>query len=466
MSTATIDTTTVRRWKRYPEYRRANLDWQHDVPKHWDVKQLKWTVTACQNGVWGDEPTGGSDDIACIRVADFDRTRFLVDASRELTVRSVAESQRRGKVLRPGDLLIEKSGGGELQPVGAVVLYSLDRPAVSSNFVARMPVAEGYSPEFLRYLHAAMYTARVNTRSIKQSIGIQNLDSGAYLDEPAGLPPLAEQQAIAAFLDRETARIDALIGHKERLIALLEEKRQAVISHAVTRGLDPNAKLKDSGIPWLGLVPERWRMTRLKFVAEVQSGITLGKKYDDRELVERPYLRVANVQDGYLDLSEITTIQVPASDVSRHELRPGDVLMTEGGDFDKLGRGYVWEEQIPGCLHQNHVFAVRPNLNRLQPHFLSAMMTSAHGRTYFTFTSQQSTNLASTNATKLGNFPIPLPNLHEQNSILAEIQQQSRAFAHTLDRIRDGIARLQEYRTALISAAVTGQIDVRGEVTS
>ena len=176
---------------------------------------------------------------------------------------------------------------------------------------------------------------------------------------------------------------------------------------------------RDSEIQWVGRIPRHWDVVRLKFVSMLQGGITLGKQYGDRQLVCRPYLRVANVQDGYLDLREITEIELPIEDVRRYELRPGDVLMTEGGDNDKLGRGYVWEAQIPGCLHQNHIFCVRPRRDTLNPRFLAALMTSDHGKTYFTSTAHQTTNLASTNSTKLGNFPLLLPPSSEQRSILS-----------------------------------------------
>lgn len=462
---AVINTRRVKTWRRYPQYQSVDTGWLTEIPSHWGFMRLKWTIDECQNGIWGDEPTGvDGEDIGCVRVADFNRDSLVVSNDIELTQRSVPPSKREGRILRRGDLLLEKSGGGDLQPVGALVLFDSDAEAVCSNFIARVSVKDGNSPSYLRYLHAALYAARVNTRSMKQSTGIQNLDSDQYFDEKAGHPPLSEQRAIAAFLDRETSRIDALIGHKRRLIALLEEKRQAVISHAVTKGLDPDAETKDSGISWLGGVPGQWHMTRLKFVADVQTGLTLGKNYGDRTLVERPYLRVANVQDGFLDLDEITKVEVPENDVSRHLLQPGDVLMTEGGDFDKLGRGYVWEGQIPDCLHQNHIFAVRPYQNKLLPHFLAAVMTSWHGRTYFTYTSQQSTNLASTNSTKLGNFPIPLPDVSVQAKVLQSITESSAALTKCVAQIEAGVQHLREYRSALISAAVTGQIDVREEV--
>jgi type I restriction enzyme S subunit len=195
----------------------------------------------------------------------------------------------------------------------------------------------------------------------------------------------------------------------------------------------------------------------------LQTGLTLGKKYREKELVERPYLRVANVQDGYLDLETITVVELPPEDASRYELQAGDVLMTEGGDFDKLGRGYVWQGQIAGCLHQNHIFAVRPNTCRLRPFFLAALTSSFHGKAYFTSTAQQTTNLASTNSFKIRSFPVVLPPLTEQDTILAWLNAETSALDTLTGKIATSIDMLREYRTSLISAAVTGKIDVREE---
>ena len=279
---------------------------------------------------------------------------------------------------------------------------------------------------------------------------------------PVVLPPaLAEQRAIANFLDRETARIDALVAGKERLIELLQEKRTALITRAVTRGLDPNVPMKDSGVEWLGEIPTHWQVRPLKSMCGLQTGLTLGKRYEGEAMTTRPYLRVANVQDGYLALDDIAEIEVPVRDVRRFELRTGDVLMTEGGDFDKLGRGHVWEEQLAQCLHQNHIFAVRPRRSALTSHFLALVMTSAYGRAYFTATSKQSTNLASTNSTKLRNLPIPLPGLDDQVEITRWTDRESTRIDALVIKVREAIDHLRDLRTALISSAVTGKIDVR-----
>lgn len=226
----------------------------------------------------------------------------------------------------------------------------------------------------------------------------------------------------------------------------------------------PYPTYRASGVEWLGEIPAHWEVKKLKGVSSLQTGVTLGKRYESTRLDVRPYLRVANVQDGYLDLSDVAAIELPRLEAYRYELRAGDVLMSEGGDFDKLGRGYVWEEQIPGCLHQNHIFAVRPVQTELHSHFLSAVMASGYGRAYFTATSKQSTNLASTNSTKLKNLPLPLPPRGEQEEILRFVAAESGKLDHLIRQVSDAIARLKELRTALISAAVTGKIDVREEV--
>lgn len=238
--------------------------WLLDVPTDWRITRLKTTVAFSQNGLWGDDPDG-VNDIACVRVADFDRLRrrVLLEAP---TMRSIPGAKIGRRLLKRGDLLIEKSGGGEQQPVGTVVQYDHDTRAVCSNFVARVEPSPGFSTAFLCYLHEALYELRVPHRSIKQTTGIQNLDAESYFNEPVPVPPGASQLRIATFLDRKTAAIDGVIAKKERLIHVLQEKRQAIITQAVTKGLDPNVTMKDSGSPLLGKIPAHWSIKRLKHI--------------------------------------------------------------------------------------------------------------------------------------------------------------------------------------------------------
>ena len=171
-------------------------------------------------------------------------------------------------------------------------------------------------------------------------------------------------------------------------------------------------------------IPPGWQHVRLGEVASIQTGIAKGARKPRRPIMV-PYLRVANVHAGRLDLREIKSIEVEESEVQRYLLRAGDVLMTEGGDFDKLGRGAVWRGEVSTCLHQNHVFAVRPDPTRLLPEYLSLFTDSAHGRRYFQLSSKQSTNLASINSTQLKALPVLLPPL--------PLQERTMALASTFD---------------------------------
>jgi type I restriction enzyme, S subunit len=443
----------------YAECKESGAPWLGRVPRHWNVRRLRASITDCVNGVWGADPNG-KDDLTCVRVADFDRVTLRVSL-RKKTVRAIPLSARSRRLLQRSDLLLEKSGGGDLQPVGAVVAYDHDEPAVCSNFVARMPVASGYDTFFVNYLHFTLYANRVNLRSIKQTTGIQNLDGKAYLSELVAFPPLDEQMAIVRFLDWANGRLERAIRAKRKVIALLNEQKQAIIHRAVTRGLDPSVPHKPSGIPWLGDIPQHWEVRPLKGVCEVQSGITLGKDYAGQATSEYPYLRVANVQAGQVDLAVVKTIQVPKIEAMRCLLQEGDVLMTEGGDPDKLGRGCVWQGQIAPCLHQNHVFAVRPDRMRLEPSYLSALMGTRYARGYFESTAKQTTNLASTNKTKIGQFAVLLPSVQEQRTLMTALEKELLPVDEATSRLGDEVNLLREYRVRLIADVVTGKLDVR-----
>jgi type I restriction enzyme S subunit len=274
-------------------------------------------------------------------------------------------------------------------------------------------------------------------------------------------PPKEEQESIVRFLAHADHRVNRLIRAKRQLIELLNEQKQAIIHRAVTRGLDPNVRLKSSGVEWLGDVPEHWTLARLKDAAVVQTGLTLGKNYKGMKTESRPYLRVANVQVGRVDLKHVKNLDVPSNEANGATLRAGDVLMTEGGDIDKLGRGCVWHDEIPGCLHQNHIFAVRCRKDVLIPEFLASLMASRHGRAYFQLTAKQTTNLASTNSSTLRAFPVFLPPLPEQQTILDEIARKTAGLVTAMSRAESEITLLREYRIRLIADVVTGKLDVR-----
>ncbi len=333
---STLEAPPLRRFRTYPRYKDSGVDWIGRIPTHWDINRFKTTVIGCQNGLWGDEPNG-LNDIICIRVADFDRARLKIDLT-EPTLRSVDRRALPTRLLKKGDLLLEKSGGGERQPVGAVVLYDHTEPAICSNFVAKLEIAQGFDARYLAYLHSAAYSARLNTRSIKQNTGIQNLDSDSYLNEQACLPPTSEQHAIAVFLDRETAKIDALIAKKERLIELLQEQRTALITQAVTKGLDPDVPRKDSGVEWLGQIPAHWRVKRLWHLTPRDRKIMYGIVLPGPNVpIGVPIVKGGDVSADRLALELLnrTSFDIEARYV-RSRLRGGDLVSAIRGSIGEV----------------------------------------------------------------------------------------------------------------------------------
>ena len=317
-------------------------------------------------------------------------------------------------------------------------------------------VDESTSRNHLRWIYWLLQTLRLDEGTDEAAVPGLNRETAYSRD--VLVPPFSQQRIIADYLDHETARLDALVVAKERALGLLAEKRRALITGAVTHGLDPRTPLRDSGIPRLGKIPAHWKLTRLKFVACVQTGIALGKSFGNKLVREYPYLRVGNVQDGYLDLTEVKSIAVPDEEALVYHLQTGDVLMNEGGDADKLGRGTIWTGRITPCLHQNHVFAVRPQ--QILPDWLNCWISSDVAKAYFESRAKQSTNLASISASNLREMPLLKPPDHEQRGIVDHITR----YTANINKIRETtihtITRLKERRAALIAAAVTGQIDV------
>jgi restriction endonuclease S subunit len=266
---------------------------------------------------------------------------------------------------------------------------------------------------------------------------------------PVPVPPIWEQRRIAEIL----ARIDEAIEATHLVIEQLLVVKKAMMAELFMRGLPGrHTRFKQTEI---GLIPDHWSVVPLSEVAFVQTGVAKGKTVERGITV--PYLRVANVQDGHVDLGEVRTIEVDEQSVSRYSLQVGDVLFTEGGDADKLGRGCVWRGEISPCLHQNHVFAVRVARQRLLPEFLAYWAASPKGKAYFLDSAKQTTNLASINSTQLKAFPVPIAPADEQEGIINVLSaiDVRRATETQL------AVELVALKLALTSSLLTGEIRVK-----
>lgn len=397
--------------------------------------------------VFGGGEPDDQNDITVLRVADFDRQSFKV-SDLKLTTRSIPPKDRGSRLLKQGDLLIEKSGGGDKTLVGCVVLFDKAYEAVTSNFVAKMSPLESYDSYFLAYAFSQLYAGKVNYPSIKQTTGIQNLDSDSYLMEKFCFPPKHEQKNISCFLDHETAKIDNLIEKQQQLIKLLKEKRQAVISHAVTKGLNPDVPMKDSGVEWLGKVPEHWGVTRAKFISKIF--VPQRNKPELNDDTGIFWVTMENMNQHYITFSYQHVSDSAALKSGSKVLPKGAVIASCVGNF-----GVAAINEVDVIINQQ--------LQAFQPvgvtaDFLMALVSIS--KNYFELIGTAAT-LIYVNKEGFENLPVLVPPECEQVNICKFIKNNNEKFELLIEYSINQINLLQERRTALISAAVTGKIDVR-----
>jgi type I restriction enzyme, S subunit len=337
--------------------------------------------------------------------------------------------------------------------------------------------------------------------------GMVHITKGQFDGTIAPVPPLAEQCRIADALDELFSDLDAGVAALERVRKKLKLYRASVLKAAMegaltaewrtqnpqtesankllarilaerrriwendqlakfeTKGQESptnwKAKYKDPVAPDtsnLSSLPERWCWATLDQLATIDGGVTKGQKFSAVQATrEVPYLRVANVQRGFLDLSEIKTIQALESDIQQLRLHPGDVLFNEGGDRDKLGRGWIWQDEIAECIHQNHVFRARLISSQVQPKVIS-WSGNSYGQHWFMREGKQSVNLASINLTVLRSFPVPLAPSVEQEAIVEAVEDQFSVIDHLEGDLDAKLKNAQSLRQAILRHAFTGQL--------
>lgn len=465
MSATTLDTATVRRWKRYPKYKDSRHVYLGGIPAHWEALRLKWVATKIGSG---KTPKGGAEvysdsGVLFLRSQNvhFDGLR-LEDAA---YIDDVTDCEMSSTRVAAGDVLLNITGAS----LGrcCVVPRETPRANVNQHVCIIRPSASRVSAE---YLSACVASHPVQEQVFSSENGVSR--EGLNYTQTANLvfatpPSLEEQLAIATFVDRETRRIDALIGHKERLSALLEEKRQAVISHAVTRGLDPTASLKYSGVPWLGTVPTHWTVGRLKHrVTSVSQGWSPQCESRTVEPGEWGVLKVGCMNSGIYDESECKALPPDLNPLPELEIRIGDVLMSRSNTVELVGMTGIVDQTQGRILLCDKLYRIDIRRDRLNPEFAVFALRSASSRSQIEpEATGASPSMRNISADVVRNLVLAFPPVTEQREIATQIKALWASIDRLQGRIRDGIARLQEYRTALISAAVTGQIDVRGEVT-
>lgn len=250
--------------KKYDTYKDSGIEWIGEIPKEWNTITLKRVFSNRDGGAWGKEPQNNENDRICIRIADFDYPQMTIKHDIDYTVRNYTTDVIEKLTLQKNDILIEKSGGGDQTPVGRTIIFNEDFNALYANFMDRLRVKQSISPKFIEYLLVSFYQNGITYQYIKQTTGIQNLDlTNLLAKESIVLPILNEQQKIADYLDKKCGEIDRVVETEKSVIEKLKEYKQSIITEAVTKGLDKSVPLKDSGIEWIGKIPQHWDVCKL-----------------------------------------------------------------------------------------------------------------------------------------------------------------------------------------------------------
>ena len=352
--------------------------------------------------------------------------------------------------------------------------------------VCKITVNEAlYLPRFLDYVLPG-YLKAINDAT--SSITVKHLSSRTIQDIPLPLPPMDEQREIVAELEKQFSRLDEAVANLQRVKANLKRYKASVLKAAVEgRLVETEATLarregrtfetgeqllqrilEERRAKWSGKgkykepidpdtsdlpnLPEGWTWARLDSLAALKGGITVDSKRVDPSAQPVPYLRVANVQRGYIDLAEVKHINASAADIAELRLEHGDVLFNEGGDRDKLGRGWIWEGQLSDCIHQNHVFRARMFLPEMAPKLVS-WWGNTFGKDYFQRMGKQTTNLASINMGKLSGFPVPIPPAAEQRRMVEEIERLLSVVDRVAVEVDANLRRAEALRQSCLGSA-------------
>lgn len=415
----------------------SGIGWIGSIPETWHTIKFKYlhggmnTGEGIDKNFWSDEPS--------------DRLFYTAGLN---PIRTNYENFPEWKYTKENDLLLARNG--------TPYIYMPYPNACYTDHIIRASMNKGVNKRFVQYgLQRSIASVVVD------SVSLATWSASLWNEQVIAWPSAEEQERIVSFLDEKCAHIDSVLEQTRASIEEYKKLKQSVITQAVTQGVRGKRQLKNSGIEWIGSIPTDWRKTQLRHCATVKSGITLGKTYaDNTELFKMPYLRVANVQDGYVDVADLAVLSVSFEEIEKYRLHTGDVLMTEGGDRDKLGRGCVWDARIDPCLHQNHIFAVKTNEKILNPFFLEYVTASRVGRDYFDITAIKTTNLACTSSSKVLAFVIPLPSLEEQAEIVEYLKQKTGELDNLIAKKQTFITELENYKKSMIYEYVTGKKEV------
>ena len=440
------------RYKAYPEYRDSGVEWLGAIPSQWEISPLKYLATFTGGGTPSkDNPDFWDGNIPWVSPKDMKTPRLST------TIDNITDSaikQSNTNLLEKGALLMVVRSGILQHSIPVAindVPMSLNQDMKALRFSA---------PRLSEY---AFYFVEGNQSRLllewsKEGATVESIEHEFLANTLFPCPPLSERIAIIAFLDHETAKIDVLIEKQQRLIELLKEKRQAVISHAVTKGLNPNAPMKNSGVEWVNAVPTHWRVSKLSYHASVSNGATPSREnmlfWENGTI---GWLNSSKVNDELIEEADQFITDLALSKTSVKPVKKGDLVMAITGEGQTRGRVAICN--IDATINQ-HLASISTYDKLLNHKFLYLWLEGNYERIRYESEGAGSTKGAIT-CSEIGAFPVILPPFEEQDQIVSYVAKRKRELDGLERKANSAIDLMQERRTALISAAVTGKIDVR-----
>ena len=444
---------------RYPKYKDSGVEWLGEVPGYWEVLRIKHLVASLEQG-WSPQcegfPVQSEDEWGVLKVGCVNGGVFRPEENKTLPP-ELEPLPELG--LASGDLLISRANTRELVGSAAVALRDYPRLMLCDKLFRLRLQAEACAPVFLAlYLGIPRVRGQIELSATGASSSMLNIGQSTILELDVAVPPSDEQTAIAAFLGRETTKIDALVAEQENLIGLLKEKRQAVISHAVTKGLDPSVPMKDSGVEWLGEVPQHWEISSLKRYWTVTDCKHVTAEFVDEGF---PLASIREVQSRWVELDEAkqtTEYFYQLLIEGNRDPQPGDLIFSRNATVGEVAQVHA---SHPKFSMGQDVVLLRRIEQAFSPDFLQFVLRSTVVVQQLALCMIGST-FKRINVEEIRSFVIAFPPPSEQVQIATHLLAQAGNFDQLIDEALQSIELLRERRTALISAAVTGQIDVRG----
>ena len=435
----------------------SGIPWIGEMPESWNLRRMKNCILSRTSGAWGEEAKGADGDVICLRIADFDYDRFVFKNTpvENLTIRNYDNETIKKLLLQKGDILIEKSGGGEKTPVGRTVVFERDYPALYANFMDRLRCACSVLSKWMQYVFVTFYKNDYTRNYIKQTTGIQNLDLTSMLaNERVPIPSIDEQEKITGFLDTECARIYAVMEQTRASIEEYKKLKQAIITQAVTEGIRPGCQMKNSDNVWIGEIPSEWKTTKIKYISSgVGDGLHAAPEFEDNGLYY--FINGNNLGDKQIRIKDNTN-SVSEEEFSKYNqpaLCSNAILIALNGTYGlvsfyngekvMLGKSAGYINLFP-AINRNYVrYALLSDYSKRQ------MDDSLAG-----------TTIANVSLRTIKNLSIAWPSEEEQEEISMYLDSK----CLELDRLLKGKAQLinelESYKKSLIFEYVTGKKEV------